>query len=62
MLVLSRKANERLFLGQGAELIEICIVRIGPDSVRIGINAPANLKIVRSELVLKLAESEEVAQ
>ena len=47
MLVLSRKTSERILIGDD---IAITIVRIGPNSVRIGIEAPKNMNIVREEL------------
>ena len=48
MLVLSRKTSERILIGDD---IAITIVRIGPNSVRIGIEAPKSMNIVRDELV-----------
>ena len=48
MLVLSRKATERILIGDD---IAITIVRIGPNSVRIGIDAPKEVNVVRGELV-----------
>lgn len=47
MLVLARKLNEKIRLGDD---IEITIVAISGDVVRIGINAPRNLKILRNEI------------
>ncbi len=47
MLVLSRNRNERIFVGPD---ITVTIVRIGPNSVRIGIDAPAELLIQREEI------------
>lgn len=47
MLVLSRKTSERILIGDD---VAITIVRIGPNSVRIGIEAPKNMNIVREEL------------
>ena len=47
MLVLSRKTSERILIGDD---IAITIVRIGPNSVRIGIEAPKTMNIVREEL------------
>lgn len=47
MLVLSRKTSERILIG---DEIAITIVRIGPNSVRIGIEAPKTMNIVREEL------------
>lgn len=47
MLVLSRKAGERILIGED---VVINIVRIGPNTVKIGIDAPKNVSIVREEL------------
>ncbi|MCA9076033.1 MAG: carbon storage regulator [Planctomycetaceae bacterium] len=47
MLVLSRKPGERIMIG---DEIAVTIVRIGPNSVRIGIEAPRDMNIVREEL------------
>ena len=47
MLVLSRKTSERILIGDD---IAITIVRIGPNSVRIGIEAPKGMNILREEL------------
>ncbi len=49
MLVLSRKPGERILVG---DEIRITVVRIGPNSVRLGIDAPGHMNIVREELVL----------
>jgi carbon storage regulator len=48
MLVLTRKAGEKVQIG---DQIEITILRIGPEAVRIGIDAPPDLNIVRTELI-----------
>ncbi len=47
MLVLSRKSGERILIGDD---VAITVVRIGPNSVRIGIEAPKSMNIVREEL------------
>lgn len=47
MLVLSRKMSERILIG---DAIVITIVRIGPTSVRVGIEAPKTMTIVREEI------------
>lgn len=49
MLVLSRKPGERILIGPD---VKITVIRIGPNSVRIGIDAPGHLNIVREELCL----------
>jgi len=48
MLVLSRKVGERIVVG---EHIKITVVRMGQGSVRIGIEAPGDMAIVREELL-----------
>lgn len=47
MLVLSRKVSERIRIG---DEIVLTVIRIGPNSVRFGIEAPKELNIVRDEL------------
>lgn len=47
MLVLSRKPGERVFIG---DEIKVTIIRIGPNAVRVGIEAPGHLNIVREEI------------
>lgn len=48
MLVLSRKTGERIQIGND---VVVTIVRIGPNNVRIGIEAPRELSVIREELV-----------
>lgn len=48
MLVLSRKEGETLLLGDD---IEIRIVRIDGDHIRLGISAPQSVRILRGELL-----------
>jgi len=47
MLVLSRKAGERILIGDD---VAITIVRVGPNSVRVGIEAPLDKNIAREEI------------
>ncbi|MFA0815014.1 MAG: carbon storage regulator CsrA [Anaerofustis sp.] len=47
MLVISRKQKESILIGDD---IEITITEIGPDRVKIGINAPKEVSILRKEL------------
>ncbi len=47
MLVLSRKPGERILIGDD---VTVTIVRIGPNNVRLGIDAPRDMNIVREEL------------
>lgn len=47
MLVLSRRENETICIGDN---IYVTVVRIGPDKVRIGIEAPREVRVKRAEL------------
>ena len=47
MLVLSRKVGERILIG---DEITITVVRISGGGVRIGIEAPPEMAVVRQEL------------
>ena len=47
MLVLSRRENERIRVG---ESIVVTVVRLGGDKVRIGIDAPSDMLVLRDEL------------
>jgi carbon storage regulator len=47
MLVLSRKESQRIRLGDS---IVITIVKVSGDKVRIGIDAPADVLVLRDEL------------
>ena len=48
MLVLSPKKSEKIKLGDS---IEITVVRVTGDKVRIGIRAPDDVSVLRQELV-----------
>jgi len=48
MLILSRKPDEKIQIG---EKVTITIVRIKPNSVQLGIDAPRDMNIVRTELL-----------
>lgn len=48
MLVLSRKLNQSIHIGDG---ISIRVVRIKGNSIQLGIDAPKEVHVVRSELL-----------
>jgi carbon storage regulator len=47
MLVLSRRETERIRLGDS---IVVTVVKVAGDRVRLGIEAPANVLVLRAEL------------
>jgi carbon storage regulator len=47
MLVLSRKQSQRIKLGDS---IVITVVRVAGDKVRLGIDAPRDMLVLRDEL------------
>jgi carbon storage regulator len=53
MLVLSRRQDDKITIGDN---IVITIVRIAPNQVRVGIEAPPEVNIVRNELLLNHQE------
>lgn len=53
MLILSRKENESIVIGEG---IEIKIVQTGKGYAKIGIDAPKSLIILRKELLTQIKD------
>ena len=53
MLVLSRKIGERILIGDN---IAVTVVRITGNGVRIGIEAPLDMAVVRQELKDQMEE------
>lgn len=47
MLIISRKAGESFLIGDN---IEVTIFDIGADRIRVGINAPTDIPILRKEI------------
>ena len=50
MLILSRKRNEAIILKIGDQIVEIEVKQIKGNTVRLGLAAPQNIKILRKEL------------
>ena len=56
MLVLSRKVGQKILIG---DRISVTVVRVGQGGVRIGVEAPEEMEVVREEL--KAGEAKEGA-
>lgn len=56
MLILQRKKNQELMIG---DEIRLSVVDIGSDWVKLAIDAPREVSILRSELVEAASENKE---
>jgi len=55
MLVLSRRVGERILIGDN---ISVTVVRVTGGGVRIGIEAPPEMPVIRQELKEQLDKAE----
>ncbi len=53
MLVLSRKVGERILIG---DQVTVTVVRISGGGVRLGIEAPSEMAVIREELKKDVSE------
>ncbi|WP_409252008.1 carbon storage regulator CsrA [Bacillus sp. SCS-153A] len=53
MLVLTRKTGEAIKIGND---IEVTVVSVKGDQIKLGINAPKNIEIHRKEVYLNIQE------
>ncbi|MFD0714960.1 carbon storage regulator CsrA [Paenibacillus sp. GCM10027626] len=58
MLVLSRKKGEAIIIGDD---IEITLLEVNSDAVKIGIKAPKEIEVLRKEIYLMVKESNQEA-
>lgn len=59
MLVLSRKVNEEVIIGDN---IKITIVRIAGNRIRLGISAPDDVTIRRAEIAFEGEEAHDLPE
>lgn len=58
MLALSRKVNESIMIGHD---IEITVLEIKGEQVKIGINAPKSVPLYRKEIYVQIQEANKEA-
>jgi carbon storage regulator len=58
MLVLQRKPNEAILIGED---IRIVVLQTDSGGVRLGIDAPESLAILREELITQVKEANRLA-
>ena len=56
MLVLTRKGNQSIMIGDG---IEVSVLAIMGEKVRIGIQAPREVPVFRKEVYLEIQEEQQ---
>lgn len=59
MLVISRKTEEGIIIDDN---IEITILEVGKDRIKIGINAPKDVRIVRKEIYITEQENKQASE
>jgi carbon storage regulator len=58
MLVLTRRANESIVIGDD---ITVTVLAVTPGGVRIGIDAPRDMRINRAEIVVAVGDANQEA-
>jgi carbon storage regulator len=58
MLILTRKVNEKLVIGDG---IVVSIIEVRGDQVKLGIEAPRTVKVFRQEVYDAIQEQNRLA-
>jgi carbon storage regulator len=58
MLILTRKLNEKLVIGDG---IVVSIIEVRGDQVKLGIEAPKTVKVYRQEVYDAIQEQNRLA-
>jgi carbon storage regulator len=58
MLVFTRRRDQAIMIGEG---IEVRVLRVGRDGVRLGIVAPADVRVHRQEIYDQIREANQSA-
>lgn len=59
MLILSRKPNQKIVIGEN---IEITVIEVRGEQVKVGIEAPKDLKVFRQEVYEEIQKENEAAR
>ncbi|MCH5204022.1 MAG: carbon storage regulator CsrA [Oscillospiraceae bacterium] len=59
MLVITRKVGESIII---SDKVEVSVLEVVGDKVKLGINAPREIKIIRSELKIAKETNEQSAE
>ena len=62
MLVLMRKVNERIVIGEGDATITLVVIDVRGDKVRLGIDAPPEIPVHRQEVYDLIQSQKETTQ
>jgi len=62
MLALTRKANERIVIGEGDATITLVVIDVRGDKVRLGIDAPPEIPVHRQEVYDLIQQQKEATQ
>ncbi|MEI2703022.1 MAG: carbon storage regulator CsrA [Baekduia sp.] len=58
MLVLTRKANQSVMIGDD---VEVTVLAVMGDKVRLGIQAPREIPVFRDEVYLEMSQASDLA-
>ncbi len=58
MLVLTRKTNESIMIG---DEVEVSVLAVARDKIRLGISAPREVPVFRKEVYISIQEEREEA-
>lgn len=58
MLVLTRKENQGILIGSD---ITVTVINIDGDKIRLGIDAPRDVRVIRQELTAEIGQENKLA-
>lgn len=61
MLILTRRTGETLCIGEGENKVDVMVLGVKGNQVRIGINAPKHVSVHREEIYLRI-QAEQATQ